>query len=304
MSDDTRDAVALSPDDRVLVILAPASLDKLPYLKQHLAGVFPRVDVVSPADLDDLHRIVGRSASTHRLVLAAGGDGTLHQVLQRLDTAAQVLGVLPIGTGNDFARVLDFPARLGDRIKHLAGLTPAPLDFGTANGRRYINSGGFGIDSQTLATRQRSRGLVGRNYNAAFVATLFRLKSYRVEIDCDGEHLDGRYLWVLAMNSPYIGGGTLIAPRASVADGKLDVLLVKHTSKLNLLRYLPAAIKGRHLDSGLTVYRQAERVEVRLAEPLDYLALDGELQLCGESALRLEVCAGRLLFLQQRRSET
>jgi YegS/Rv2252/BmrU family lipid kinase len=297
MAEDTRDAVALSPDDRVLVILAPASLDKLPFLKQHLAKVFPRVDVISPADLDDLQRIVGRSAATHRLVLAAGGDGTLHQVLQRLDTGAQVLGVLPIGTGNDFARSFDFPAGLAERIKRLGEFGVRQIDFATANGRRYINSGGFGIDSQTLKTRQRSRGFIARNYNAAFLVTLLRLQYYQAEVNCDGERLDGEYCWILAMNSPYIGGGTKIAPRSAVDSGQLDMLLVKRTGKLSLLSYLPAAIKGTHLELAPTIYRQARRIDIRLSEPLDYLALDGELTLCGSRTIEFEVKAGELMFL-------
>lgn len=298
MPDDIQAAAPISADDRVLVILAPAYLDKLPFLKQRLPEVFPRVDVISPGDLENLHRSVAYSAATHRVVLAAGGDGTLHQVLQRLDTKSQVMGVLPIGTGNDFARSLDFPYGLAARIKHLANLRPKPIDYGTVNGQRYINSAGFGIDSQTLNTRQRSSGFLGRNYNAAFIATLPRMKAHSAEVDCDGERLDGDYCWILAMNSPCIGGGTLIAPQAEIDDGKLDLLLVKKTGMLNMLRYLPAAIKGKHLGLDLTVYRQAREIEIRLTAPLDYLALDGELQLCGSSRVRFKVAAGALLFLR------
>ncbi|MBN2080568.1 YegS/Rv2252/BmrU family lipid kinase [bacterium] len=282
----------------MLALLSPSNLEHLPLLKKRLPEVYPHIDIISPKDLDDLGRIVRGSARRHRLVLVVGGDGTLNQVLNHLDVDKQVLGILPAGTGNDFARVLKFPRRLADRIGHLAQLAPRPLDYGLINKRRFINSGGFGIDSRTLLTRQQSKGFVARNYNVAFLVSLFKLRSYSVKVDCDGERLDGEYFWVLAMNTPYIGGGTQIAPRAQINDGRLDLLLVKRTSRLNLARFLPATIKGRHLDLPLAVYRQAREVRVTLDQPLDYLALDGELALCGERELQIRAAGERLLFLR------
>jgi len=298
MTEESQPAGKLGPDDRVLALLSPSSLEHLPLLKKRLPEVYPRVDIISPKDLDDLARIVRTTQKRYRLVLVVGGDGTLNQVLNHLDVDNQVLGILPAGTGNDFARVLGFPRRLTDRIDYLAQLAPRPLDFCTVNKRRFINSGGFGIDSRTLLTRQQSKGFIARNYNAAFLVSLFRLNSYAVQVDCDGERLDGEYFWVLAMNAPYIGGGTMIAPKAEINDGRLDLLLVKRTSKWNLARFLPATIKGRHLDLPLAVYRQAREVRVMLAEPLSYLALDGELALCGERELTFRADGARLKFLR------
>lgn len=284
--------------DRVLAILSPANLMLLEFFRKQLPAVFPGVDIIAPKDIDDLHEVIERYACSHRLVLVIGGDGTLHQVLQNLVLDSQVLGVLPAGTGNDVARIIDFPRRLKDRIGHLRRLSPQPLDFGTINGQRYINSAGFGIDSEVLRVMQLGRGFIARNYNAAFISTLIRLQAVAAEIDCDGEQLSGRYFWALCMNTPHIGGGSRIAPRAVVDDGQLDLMLVRETGKFNLMRLLPVAVKGRHLELPVVVYRQARRIVIKTSQPLDYLAIDGELAYCGKKQICIEAHGGELQFLR------
>ena len=285
-------------EDRVLAVLSPDNVLKLPFFKEQLARVFPGVDLVGPKDLDHLHGVVHRSRHTHRLVLVVGGDGTLHQVLQRFDITTQVLGVLPAGTGNDFARVVGYRGGLKERVGKLAKLRPRPTDFGVLNGRRFINSGGFGIDSHVLNTMRQGKGFIARNYNAAFVKTLFSLKPMAGVVTRGGGEVSDRFFWVLAMNTPCIGGGTRIAPRAVLDDGHLDLLLVKETSRLNLLRFFPAALKGRHLDLPVVDYTKVTEATVRLEQPLDYFAVDGELVFCGKREVTLKAGAGQLMFLR------
>ena len=285
-------------DKHVLAILSPSNIVKLPFFKEHLKQVFPHVDIVAPRGLEHLEEVIERSHSTHGVVLAIGGDGTLHQVLRRLDVKHQILGLLPAGTGNDVARTIDYPKQLKDRIAHLTKLTPKLFDYGMVNGTRYINSAGFGIDSDVLHLRQQSKGFMARNYNAAFLVSLMRLNSRRVRIDCDGEQLDGSYFWVLAMITPCIGGGTRIAPKALVDDGMLDIVLVKETGKLNLLKFLPVAVRGEHLDLELVVYRQARTITITPESNVDYLAVDGELILNTGRAITITVQGGSLRFLR------
>ena len=285
-------------DERVLAILSPANLINLEFFRQHLGRVFPRLDIICPREREHLQQVVENAAPTHRLVLAVGGDGTLHQVLQRLDTGAQALGVLPAGTGNDVARSIDFPRRLAARIGRLADLQLQPTDFGTVNGRRFINSAGFGIDSEVLRVMRQGRGMVAQNYNLAFITTLLRLGAVQADVTCDGEQLDGRFFWMLGMNTPYIGGGTRIAPRALLDDGFIDMVLVRETGRFNLLRFLPAAVRGSHLNLDPVVYRQARRMTIRTEQPVDYVAIDGELEFCGKRTVTIEARPRELMFLR------
>jgi len=296
----TSEATVINPefrDDRVLALLSPANVLKLPLFKERLPEVFPGVDVIAPRGVEHMHEIVERSKSTHRLVLAVGGDGTLHQALRRLCLANQVLGVLPSGTGNDVARVLGFPKNIKDRIRRLAAMRALPTDFGTLNRRRFINSGGFGIDSHVLNTMRQGKGFIARNYNAAFINTLFRLPGFKGRVRFDGGDCADSFFWILAMNTPNIGGGTLIAPRAELDDGKLDLLLVRETSRLDLLKFFPAALRGAHLKLPPVVFAQVAEANVTLEEPVEYIALDGELVYCGKREIEIKAQQG-LRFLR------
>src|SRR5690606_2895271 len=125
-----------------------------------LPRVLPGVQIICPEDLDDMRRIVTRSHETHELVLVIGGDGTLNRVLQHVDTKRQVLAILPSGTGNDFATYLGYPAGLEKRVARLGGLASRRTDFGMIGDIRYINSAGFGIDTETLQERERHSGII------------------------------------------------------------------------------------------------------------------------------------------------
>jgi diacylglycerol kinase (ATP) len=284
--------------ERVIALLSAANVIRLEELKRLLGQVFPLLDIIAPRDLTHLGEIVRRSHSTHRVLLSVGGDGMLHHVLQNIDVARQILGLVPAGTGNDVAREIGYPKPLRAAIAHLGSLQARPTDFGKVNEYRFINSAGFGLDSETLRVRNNSRGLLHRNYLAAYVYVLARLRAFACQITIDGDRLDGRWYWVLAMNTPFIGGGTRIAPRAVMDDGLLDVMLIKDTAKLDLLRHMPATIKGQHLGLDIVVYRQARELICQTEKPLNMLAVDGEQCICAGRDVRIQVQAGQLSFLR------
>jgi diacylglycerol kinase (ATP) len=284
--------------ERAIALLSRANIDRLLEFKSLLTQVFPRMDVVAPQDLDHLGQVVKRSHGTHKLVLAIGGDGMLHQVLQHVNLADQVLGVLPAGTGNDFARSLNFPKGMRERIAHLAQLKTLPIDFGLINDVRFINSAGFGLDAATLRVRHTHGGLLHRSYQAAFLYGLVKMKPWDLKVDVDGELIEGLFYWPLAMNTPYIGGGVKIAPKALIDDGLLDIVLIKQLPKLKMAQLLPAAAKGQHLQLPEVIYRQARTAVCKVSRPVDWMAVDGEERICGAREVRFSVQAGRLAFLR------
>lgn len=285
-------------DRHALAIVSPANRGRLLEIESDLGVVFPNLECVAPGSLDDLGRLVRESQGHKDLLIAVGGDGTLHQVLQHVDLPTQVLGLLPGGTGNDLARTLGFPLDFRGRVGHLLGQTPVSMDLGLLGGVRFHNSGGFGLDTATLVVREQRHGLFKRNYNAAFVAALVSMRPLRGEVEIDGRRHSGRFWWVLAMNNRDIGKGTQIAPRAVIDDGRLDILLVEGMSKLDLLRLLPRAQQGRHIGQTGVTYEQAERVTVRLDKPLTHIACDGELYASGASELHIEILPNALKLLR------
>jgi len=287
----------LLASESVLAILAPSQIDALPLVKSTMGAVFPNLSVVCPRDLAHLGDVVKRSAKTHAIVLTVGGDGTFNRVLNAADLERQALGLVPGGSGNDLARTLGFPRRLQQAIARLHALSLRPTDYGVVNGIRYHNSAGFGLDSATLRLRMRG-GLPKRNYTLAFLMALAALRCPAAELTYDGASLSGRFFWVLAMNGQFIGGGTRIAPQAALDDGLLDMVLVKQTGKLNLLLHLPQALKGAHLHLSMVEAGSVARLACSLAEPIDYLAIDGELYPCGGRDVVIEVRPGGMRMLR------
>ncbi|MCB1185612.1 hypothetical protein KDL29_00465 [bacterium] len=261
---------------KCLAILSRTQLILLDRFKELLPRVLPGIQIICPEDLKDMQRVVTRSHDTHELVLVIGGDGTLNRVLQHIDLGKQVLAILPSGTGNDFATYLGFPAGLEQRVARLGQLTTQATDIGMIGDFRYINSAGFGIDTETLQERERRRGILRSNYNLLFLLALSRMQCSQVRVTAGDFDETGRFYWILGMNSALIGGGTRIAPDARIDDGLIDMLLIRETSKLDMVKLMPAAIKGRHIGRQMVEYRQVQSFRVESEEVIPMLAADGE----------------------------
>jgi diacylglycerol kinase (ATP) len=290
-------------DARILALLSPQALTCFETFRSALPEIFPQIDLVAPRNLSHLHELVRQSSEDYPLVLAVGGDGTLFQALQQLDIERQTLGIVPSGTGNDFATAIGFPKALAGRLQHLAQTSATPTDLAFANGQRYLNSAGLGIDTETLLLRERSGAWMKKQYNLLFLRVLRRMKPIQTNVqwtDRTGQKCTEQagFFWLLAMNSSLIGGGTQIAPEARIDDGLLDMVLIRAIPKLELLRRMPDAIGGRHLAMPLTLFSQTRHVHFEFDTPVPYLALDGELVKCDTSSIDFTAQARALRFLR------
>ncbi len=281
-----------------LAILSRGQMSKLEQYRELLPQVLPGVQIACPEDLDDMRRVVSGSQASHELVVVIGGDGTLNRVFQHIDTSRQVLAILPSGTGNDFAGFLGFPTGMHERVSHLSGLSATVSDYGMLGDLRFINSAGFGIDTETLQERERHGSLLRSNYNLLFLLALSRMRCRTVTVSTEGYTKTGRFYWILGMNSDRIGGGTLIAPEANITDGKLDLLMIRETGKLDMLKLMPVAIRGGHIGHRMVVYRQAERISVESEESIPMVALDGECYSWGQRSLEMHCVTGELRLLR------
>jgi diacylglycerol kinase (ATP) len=267
---------------RVLAVVSRNNWNRLVELEAHLRTIYPQLTCIAPASLEDMDAEVRASSGYIDLVVAVGGDGTLHRVLQSIDLESQALGLLPAGTGNDLARSLGYPEDLPGRVAHLQRLKPRAIDVGLVGGAvdapiRYHNSAGFGLDASTLVKRE-SNEILRRNYKLAFGVALLGMRPLAARIEVGGRELAGSYWWVLAMNNCDIGRGTRIAPVAKIDDGVLDLLLVDGSvSKLGLVKLLPKAERGGHVGQPGITYVQGTEIRCVLEQPVGYVAVDGEL---------------------------
>lgn len=211
------------------------------------------------------------------VLAAAGGDGTLNEILNGAWAGPATLAVLPIGTGNDFARALSFGTDFGEALDKLASGQPRPVDVGFVNDRAFLNIAGCGFDAMVADRINRGyRSLRGTAaYVAAVVECLCRYRAAEFRILCGDEELTFRAMLCSVANTCSYGGGMRIAPDALIDDGLFDVAVVRETSRFEFLRAFPSVFTGKHTDHPKYLHRRARWVRVESDPPMPVL-VDGE----------------------------
>jgi YegS/Rv2252/BmrU family lipid kinase len=215
-------------------------------------------------------------------VVAVGGDGTVHQVVKGLLTSGatdRVLGVLPVGSGDDFAFALGLDRHdVSGAVARLLANEPHLIDLPTVNGEPFVNALGVGFDAEVAYRLERVpaifKGLAAYLY--AVMVSLGRLRSVGVTVTVDGvEVYAGKSLVVATQNGPRTGGSFLFSPAARLDDGTLDVVLAGDVGVFATLVLLPKVMRGKHLgDPSVRAFRGAS-ARLEWDEPR-YAHADGE----------------------------
>jgi diacylglycerol kinase (ATP) len=198
-------------------------------------------------------------------VVAIGGDGLVNLALQVVAGTELPLGVVPAGTGNDFARALgialDEPMQAADLV--VRGRT-STVDLGRANGRWFGCVLGSGFDSMVNERANRMTWPNGRSrYNVAIVLELRTFRPVPYVLELDGEPWTTEAMLVAVGNSPSYGGGMRVCPDADLHDGLLDVTVLGPISKPEFLRVFPTVYKGTHVQHPAVTVRRARSVVLR-----------------------------------------
>ena len=193
----------------------------------------------------------------YNLVIAAGGDGTVHEVINGLmrvpPEARPRLGIVPLGSGNDFAHSLGIQAIPAEALKQIFTGQPKRIDIGVFEighgAREYFNNTfGMGFDATvTIRTHRLTRlhGFV--MYLVAVLQTIvLNHEGPRMHIVTDSEAWDEDTMMLVACNAPREGGGFAVAPAAVVSDGFLNYASICRVSRLMMLRLVPEVMKGTH----------------------------------------------------------
>lgn len=250
----------------------------------------------------DLETRVRRCAETGAAALiVVGGDGSIHEAVNGVlgagsDTA---LGIVPCGTGNDFAKAADIPLdwRTATRLlaDRLAGGTIARrIDAGKMNDRYFANGAGIGLDAKITAIARGYRLPIG---DLVYLLAIFHAMVDGIatpELVVRGEDFEHRGPLTLAnvANGPWIGGMFRIAPSASNDDGELDLVHVDPVSRRRVAALLPKLLRGEHLPEPEIHHRRTRRLTVEAAEATPW-HLDGEPQAPADY-FEIEVLPGAL----------
>ncbi len=218
------------------------------------------------------------------LIVAAGGDGTINAVVNGLatDFGRARLGVIPMGSGNDFARTIHVPRDVDAALEVIVADVVQTVDVVrvTSNQVRYfisVSTGGFSglVDERLTEELKRTWGPLAFLRSAA--AALPERTGYRTSVVFDDEaSLDIQALNVIVANAKFAGRGIPIAPAAALDDGLADVLIVPAASPAQLAILVPQILLGKHLDSELIVFRRARKLYVE-SHPGMWFSADGEL---------------------------
>jgi diacylglycerol kinase (ATP) len=241
------------------------------------------------------------------VVVACGGDGTIHEVVNGLAGSDAVLAVIPGGTANVWVKDARLPRRPLEAARIIDAGRCRRIDLGLiewegpdgrqAERRYFLLMAGVGLDAHVVA--RVSQGWKRRLGAGAYVLTAARealfYRSQPVELELDGrERLNLRLGWMLAGNTRCYGGVKRIASRALADDGLLEILVFPGHNLLRATGYGLAVLAGRHYGVPGVTYRQAAEVEVAGPSSLPVQA-DGEF--VGHTPLRLRVVPGALQVL-------
>lgn len=260
---------------------------------------------VYPTHATELAKQAGEQG--YEMVIAMGGDGTVHEVVNGLmqvpGEKRPILGIVPVGSGNDFAHAMGVPLRSDHALARALSGEPRSIDLGLMtdeHGRKeyFDNTLGIGFDAVVTIRSHRLPVLRGfLMYLTAVIQTiLLNHDPMGMQIESDGEKLTQSNLLLTLCNGPREGGGFLIAPAAVPDDGILHYAMIENVSRLMMFRLVPEVMKGTHGNFRQVRLGSCKKMGV-IADRAMYIHADGEIYTGFGSNLRrlaIEVLPGAL----------
>jgi diacylglycerol kinase (ATP) len=207
-----------------------------------------------------------------------GGDGTVNAVVNGLDGYDVPLGIIPLGTANDFATQVGIPADADHAMDVILQRKPRRIDTASLNGRRFLNVSTGGVGAQTTAeTPADSKESLGAMaYAISGVLKFAELPRSVGSFRGDGISYEGEFLMFAVGSTQAAGGGTRVTPQASVTDGLIDVCVVEGMGRAEFARTALRIKRGEHVGSPGVHYAQMEHVTIESEMPIS-VNVDGEM---------------------------
>jgi YegS/Rv2252/BmrU family lipid kinase len=237
--------------------------------------VFDVLETTGPGHATELAReAVGRGAET---VVAAGGDGTVREVVSGLAGTKAVLGIVPLGSGNDFCKTIGLPRELETACRVIRSGRVRRFDLGRVGSTYFANAVGIGFDALVVIEANRIRWLKGLPlYVGSVLRAMLRFDCPHTIIELDDRKFEQQILLVACANGQYYGGGFHIAPEAKADDGLLDVCVIDHVNRLRILQKLMYVIRGTHGTQPEVKFYRSRKAVITSPDVL-FVEADGDL---------------------------
>ena len=270
---------------RARIIYNPTSGREL--FKKHIANVLQKLEVAgyeaschaTTAAGDAINAAKIAVERKYDIVIAAGGDGTINEVVNGLaeQEYRPKLGVIPVGTTNDFARALHIPRDIEAAVDIIVKGDTIPVDIGKMNDSYFINiAGGGRLTELTYEVPSKLKTMLGQlAYYMKGIEMLPSIRATEISIEYDGKLFEGEAMLFLIGLTNSVGGFEKLAPDSSVNDGLFSLIILKKTNLAEFIRVVTAAITGNHINDPNVIYTSANRIKVNSTEKMQ-LNIDGE----------------------------
>lgn len=263
--------------------------------KDYFAGIGISVSLVEGDSLVDfrekfIYQLEHKPISS---VVAFGGDGFIHEVIQHIVPRDIPLGVIPCGTGNDFARSIGiYRSTLTQQLNMIARSEPRSIDLGRVGSIWFAAILSSGFDALVNERANVMRWPKGRmRYNIAMIEKIAALRTHSYRMRCDEISLEVEATLVTVANGPSYGGGMNVCPDANLTDGLFDVMVLGKVSRIELLKVFPKVYTGRHVGHPAVSFYRCQKIEIigsgssfADGEPMSALPLSAE---CVPNALKV-----------------
>ncbi len=226
-------------------------------------------------------------------VVAFGGDGFIHEIIQHVVPREIPLGVIPCGTGNDFARSIGiYQLSLTQQLALIAQSESRSIDLGRVGSTWFAAILSSGFDTLVNERANRMKWPKGRmRYNIAMIEKIIALRTHSYRMRLDGDSVDVEATLVTVANGPSYGGGMKVCPDAALTDGLFDVMVLARVSRRELLKVFPKVYTGRHVGHPAVTFYRCREIEITGSgssfadgEPISSLPLTAQ---CVSSALKV-----------------
>lgn len=212
-------------------------------------------------------------------VIAMGGDGTLHEILNGFENFEDnALGLIPFGTGNDFAAAAGIPLDVKQAAEIIAFRAPSGIDYiQLSSGLRSLNVVGMGIDVEVLERTYAGKHHGKSKYFRSLIASLFKFKSKNFTVEYDGKSEKHFGLIAALGNGRLFGGGIKICPEAKIDDGYLNLIIVDYLSRPKLIAALLKLMRGKVNDIKEATVAKVKSAKFVMDSPDFTIQAEGEL---------------------------
>lgn len=273
-------------------------------LAEGLREAVPGAEILETGTRGEAERLAAaRRGQDNRVVIAVGGDGTVHEVGSGLIGGVAALGVLPVGSGNDFASMIAVPTGVEHAATFFSTVPIRACDAGLVEWKNadggggraaFINSLGLGFEGAVAARAEILARLRGPwRYLLAVAIELPGYRAAAMRLDLEGRRLEGRQFLLAIGNGRRAGGGFLLNPRARIDDGWLDVCRADDLPLHRLIGILPSVFRGAHGRHAGVHHLRCRQLKLA-SDPPTAVHLDGEVVARSAVEVSVAVRAGQL----------